>query len=71
MMFERLVERASRNAERRVRSRIDDLVERMRAELPRGIAAEPTAEGVRLRGRRLTLRFVSEPALRWLTARLR
>ena len=70
-MFERLMERATRSAERRAKSKIVDLAVRMRAELPRGVQVEVVRDGVRLCGRRLKLRFVLEPALRWLTAKLR
>ncbi len=70
-MFELLMDRISRTAERRRRERIEALAERMQAAAPLGIAIEPAAEGVRLSGRGLKRRFALEPALRWLTAVLR
>jgi hypothetical protein len=43
----------------------------VRAELPAGIEARATVEGVALSGHGLRRRFALDPALRWLTARLR
>jgi len=65
-MFERAMERARMAATGRAQARVLELTERMRAELPRGVAAEAAAGGVRLKGRNLRRRFALEPALRWM-----
>jgi hypothetical protein len=66
LMFERAMERARLLASGRAEARVLELTERMRACLPRGIAAEAGAGGVRLKGRNLRRRFAIEPALRWM-----
>jgi hypothetical protein len=43
----------------------------MRKELPQGIDVTVEDRGIRLLGRHLARRFALDPALRWLTARLR
>lgn len=70
-MFERMRARAMRAAEAKARARAAELGERMKAELPRGITIVVENGGIRLSGRRLARRFALDPALRWLTARLR
>jgi uncharacterized protein YbjQ (UPF0145 family) len=71
MMFDRVIGRALRRAERRAMESMVELTERMRAEAPHGIEVEATSEGVRLSGRGLRLRIALEPALRRLLAGLR
>jgi hypothetical protein len=70
-MFEKLARRVQAQAESKAKERTLELTERVRAELPRGIKAEATPEGIRLSGRGLKRRFVLDPALRWLLAGLR
>ena len=70
-MFERMVERASRLAERRARERGVSLADRVRDVLPRGVRVEAQPEGLRFSGRGLRRRFLLEPALRWLTEAIR
>jgi hypothetical protein len=70
-MFERMMARAARTAEAKARQRAAGLAERMKAKLPPGIKVTVEDRGVRLSGRDLARRFVLDPALRWLTARLR
>jgi hypothetical protein len=69
-MFEGLTARAQRVAEARVRARSLALAERLRAELPAGLQAEATAEGVAISGRGAARRLTLDPALRWIAARL-
>ena len=68
-MFERMVERATRQAERRAKAHVIELTQRFRAELPGGITAEAAEGGVRLMGRNLRRRLALEPALRWMRLR--
>jgi hypothetical protein len=70
-MFERITKRAVRVAEAKAQGRAAELAERMKEELPRGIAVAVEDRGIRLSGRQLARRFALDPALRWLTARLR
>ncbi|HEY1146526.1 MAG TPA: hypothetical protein VGE84_09325 [Allosphingosinicella sp.] len=70
LMFERLLERTRRAAERRAEAEARALAERLDAELPPGIAARVEAEGVVLSGRAIARRFALEPELRWLIGRL-
>lgn len=70
-MFERLTEAASRAGERRALARAAALADQMSAELPRGIEVQATADAVVISGRAVKRRFAIDPALRWLTARLR
>lgn len=65
-MFERLMERARKAAERRAAGQVLELTERMRAEAPGGVRIEAGEGGVVLSGRGLRRRFAVEPALRWL-----
>lgn len=69
-MFERLLERAGRAAERRAGAEARTLAERIGDELPPGIKAHVEAEGVVLSGRAIARRFALEPGLRWLIGRL-
>jgi hypothetical protein len=68
-MFERLIDRAGRKAEMRARARVRELGDRLAAELPAGIGCEADADRVVISGRGLRLRFMVEPALRWIVAR--
>jgi hypothetical protein len=70
-MFERLKARALLLAQARAARRRDALAARLADELPAGIAADRTAEGVELSGRGLKRRLALEPALRALIGRLR
>jgi len=65
-MFERLTEHAGDIAERRAQSRRDEVAERLRQTLPRGIEVDVENEGVRLGGRMLARRFGLDAGLRWL-----
>jgi hypothetical protein len=69
-MFERLLERAGRAAERRAGAKARALAERLGDKLPPGIEARAEAEGVVLSGRAIARRFALEPGLRWLIGRL-
>ena len=69
-MFERIEERIGRAALALARRRIATIAERLSGELPRGVAAEIAADGVRLTGRGLRRRLALQPALRALLARL-
>jgi hypothetical protein len=69
-MLEGLRARAGRFAEARVQVRSAMLAERLQAELPRGLRAEASAEGVRISGRGAARRLALDPALRWIAARL-
>lgn len=70
-MFERLAARVLRKAERRARSNGERLAAALKAELPRGISAEAEEAGVILAGRALKRRFMLDPRLLWLMARLK
>jgi hypothetical protein len=70
-MFERLKARALLLAEARAERRRHALAARLADELPAGIAADRTGEGVELSGRGLKRRLALEPALRALIGRLR
>jgi hypothetical protein len=70
-MFERISARVMKAAEARARLKAAELAGRIKAELPRGVNAVAEDGGIRLSGRRLAWRFALDPALRWLTARLR
>ena len=69
-MFEALLERGRAAAERRARARSDALAQAMRAEAPRGVRIERSADGVAIFGRGIVRRFATEPGLRWLAASL-
>jgi hypothetical protein len=68
-MFERLLERGRRAAERRTEAEARVLAERLASELPPGIEARVAEEGVLLSGRGVARRFALEPELRWLIGR--
>ena len=65
-MFEALEERIVAAAARRARARAAGLADRLRAELPRGITAAASQDGIALSGRDIAKRFALEPALRWM-----
>lgn len=67
----RLMALGKKHAERRAREKAAELAAKMRAELPRGIAAEAVEEGVRLSGRGIARRFALDAGLRWLAGRVR
>ncbi|MDP8995356.1 MAG: hypothetical protein M3N07_10365 [Pseudomonadota bacterium] len=69
-MLERLEEEGRRLAERCRERRRRALAAQLAAELPGGIAAEETEEGVRLSGRGLARRLILDPRLRALIGRL-
>jgi folate-binding Fe-S cluster repair protein YgfZ len=68
-MFEELTARAAALGEARRRAARARLAAALRAEAPRGVAVEEVEEGVRLSGRALLLRSITDPALRWIGAR--
>lgn len=68
-MFERLERHVRAAAEAQAARRREEMAATLAAELPAGIEAERTEEGVRLRGRGLRRRLALEPALRALTGR--
>jgi hypothetical protein len=68
-MFERLTERAARAAAKRAEAEVRKIEIGLKAELPPGLSCEAGAEGVVISGRRLALRYVTDPALRALLAR--
>ncbi len=70
-MFERLKQRAHRAAQARAEARRRGIAERLRQDLPAGIAVDIRGEGVALSGRGLRRRFILDPALRGLLGRLR
>ena len=69
-MFERLMARAAAAGEARRRAVRARLAAALRAEAPRGVFVEEVEAGVRLAGRGLLLRSITDPALRWIGARL-
>lgn len=70
-MFERMTARAMRLAQAKARVTAGELADRMKSELPKGVNAVAEDNGIRLSGRQLARRLALDPALRWLTARLR
>jgi len=68
-MFEGLMERAAVSGEARRRAVRARIAAALRAEAPRGVGIEEMDEGVRLSGRGLSLRSMTDPALRWIAAR--
>jgi hypothetical protein len=70
-MLEGVEARLLRIAEHRAARRRRVVADRLRAELPPGLAIEESGEGVALKGRGLGRRLVLEPALRWLLAALK
>jgi len=69
-MFEKMIGRVRDAAEAKARAHATRLAGRAADELPRGIAAQAEADGVRLTGRGLRRRMALEPALRSLFQRL-
>lgn len=65
-----LLRRARTIAGRRADAVAERLVEEVNATIP-GISAERTGDGVRLRGRGLARRWITDAALRWLGRVLR
>jgi hypothetical protein len=65
-MFEELTTRGLALAEARRRAVRARLAATLREDLPRGVAVEEVAQGVRLTGRGLVLRSITDPALRWI-----
>jgi hypothetical protein len=68
-MFEMTMLRARAAAERAARRRTAMLAERLRTEMPPGVAVEAVAEGVRLSGRGIGRRFALDPELRRMALR--
>jgi|GEM_PF-4248836 len=69
-MFEGLTARAAAAGEARRRAVRARIAAALRAEAPRGVRIEEVDAGVRLSGRGLLLRSMTDPALRWIGARL-
>lgn len=70
-MFDHLQERVRRLADARARRCSGQLAERLAAELPGGVSAQESAEGVLLSGRGLKRRFALDSALRALLGSVR
>ncbi len=70
-MFERLAERVRRRAEARARERSQAMAAQLREELPPGIDARASEDGIVLSGRALRRRFALERELLWLVARFK
>ena len=68
-MFETLITRGAALGEARRRARRARLAAALREEAPRGVFVEEVEEGVRLSGRALLLRSITDPALRWIVWR--
>jgi hypothetical protein len=69
-MFEGLTARAAALAEARRRLLRARLAAALREEAPPGVSVEEVEAGVRLAGRGLVRRSITDPALRWIGARL-
>jgi predicted transcriptional regulator len=69
-MFEELTARVAALAEARRRRRRGIVAAGLREAAPRGVSVEEVEEGVILSGRGLALRSITDPALRWIGARL-
>lgn len=63
--------RAAQAARRRTSERARQIAAEAETTLPRGVAVERVESGVRFAGRGLRRRFLTDPALRWLTERRR
>ena len=70
-MFERLMVRVKRGAEKRAAYRMARLAEAVQRERVGGVEVRVEGLSMLLAGRGLRRRFALDPALRWLTARLR
>jgi hypothetical protein len=64
-MFDSLIARAGRAAERRAAERARLLAAALAGALPGDIAVAEDADGVRLMGRALKRRLALDPALKW------
>jgi hypothetical protein len=69
-MFDYLMARVTALAEERRTRRRGRVAAALREAAPRGVSVEEVEEGVMLSGRGLMLRSVTDPALRWIGARL-
>lgn len=69
-MFERAMELARRRGEARARAVALRLAEAAAQDAPAGVRVEAAGAEVRLSGRGLARRMVTEPALRWLIGRV-
>jgi hypothetical protein len=69
-MFETLMVRMARIAERRAAARAEEVAARLREELPGGVTAERVEGGVRLSGRALRRRPAIDQAIKWTIAGL-
>ena len=67
-MFERLFARAGGLAERRVSLVRSRLLAALPEALPRGVSVEADPRGIVLSGKRLRMRFISDPRLRAVAA---
>jgi len=68
-MFEQLTARGAALAEARRRRLRAAVAGALREAAPRGVRIEEVEEGVRLSARKLMLRSMTDPALRWIAAR--
>ena len=71
MVFQKLLTMAEQKASARVRERRVKLAQEVSDQLPHGVTAEASDEGVIFSGRGVLRRLTLDPALRWLTAGLR
>lgn len=71
LSFERLRARGARVAEARAERAAARLAARMRAEAPEGVRVEAARDGVRIEGRGLRRRFMTDAGLRWLAVAAR
>ncbi|MBV9930398.1 MAG: hypothetical protein JO013_05590 [Alphaproteobacteria bacterium] len=69
-MFEELTARGAGYGEARRRALRARLAAALREAAPHGVAIEEVEAGVRLSGRGLRRRSITDPALRWIAARL-
>lgn len=69
-MFETLMARAARAAERRAADRAQRIAGRLADALPDDVRVATDGNGVRLSGRALGRRLARDPALRWAIAEL-
>lgn len=69
-MFEALIARAGRSAERRAAELARQIAGRLDDGLPADVSVEADGSDVRLSGRALKRRLMLDPALKWTLARL-
>lgn len=69
-MFESLMTRAARVAERRAAAQARRIATALEAALPGDVRVAAEAQGVRLSGRALGRRLALDPALKWTLAGL-